>query len=765
MSKKLAAFSVITNLIILISIRQAYAFTSIEQSVEPLEIERIVVQAQKRGEDLQEVPVALSVLNGNELERGNMQTIQDIQHSVPNLSMVVTSPFATTLNMRGIPSNPNGVFNSGTSPGLGVYVDGVVYSRASGFNQDLSNIEQIEVLRGPQGTLFGQNTNLGVISITTKKPSEEVEAKVKVDIGNLALKRVNAYFTGPLAGDWLMASVSLFDVKSDGYIENVNNDTRFGGQDRSGGRAQLRILPADAWKIDFNVEFLKGRSTPPVQSLTDYGLGLGYIGLLGQGTTPEQYYTDDIRKVNLNSEEVFSEQDNVGVDTTVSFESSGGFQFKSITAFKDYDGIIGLDADFTAEKLLSSVEGENNQQFTQEFQIISPSEKPFRYVTGVYYLDNKSTNTQDVGTTTGIFQIPTGLPVGYPQALSLLPGAGVVPSGTLQTTSSALFANVNYDFSHHINTFFGLRYSNVEKQISFSQQGFATTIPGVYLLDYIDIPVTEQSKKDDFFSWTTGVTLTVNQNINLYGKISQGHKEGGYSFRPQSKTSIGGNAENPKMDFDKESVTSYEIGLKSDLLERRLRLNLAAFYLNYRDIQTRVVDENGVNRVINGPSATSQGIEGEVSYRINQSLTANINVGYADATFDDFTECHATYSCTGNQLPGAAKWTNSYSLKYGAEVSNNLELFAGIDYSYRSKIESDALNLAATQLGSSSLLNAQIGFVTFEGDWEIMLWSKNLLDEKVLVNRIDKASSDLSFSSELYAAPRTFGLSVSYYFF
>jgi len=730
-----------------------------------LQVEKIMVTAQKRGEDLQEVPLALSVLGNKELERGNLQSFQDLQYSVPNLSMVVTSPFATTVNMRGVPSSPNGVFNSGTSPGLGIYVDGVVYSRATGFNQDLSNIERVEVLRGPQGTLFGQNTNLGVVSITTKKPSEFTEAKVKLDVGNYNLRRVNAYASMPVIEDILAASITAFNVDRDGYIDNRADGQKLGTENRYGGRAQVRYTPTADLTIDINAEMSDGDSLPPVGRLTDYALGLGFLGLAAQGMTPEAHFSDDIRTVSVNSEDNFARRENWGIDSTVSYRFANGFELKSITAKKDYDAVIGLDTDNTSVAIFSSEEREDNKQFTQELQLISPDDQDFRYVAGLYYLNNEAENRQQFGTGSGIYFIPTGLPDGYPQNLNLLPGSAIVLDGTLETTSSAVFTNLSYDFSSAVNGFVGIRYSAVEKAMSFAQQGFATSLPGVYLLDYIDIPTTEQRFDDSFVSWTGGISGTVSSTVNVYAKVSRGFKEGGYSFRPQSTASIGGDPANPVMDFGREQVTSYEAGMKSDLLSRRLRLNMAVFYLDYEDIQTRVIDDNGVNRVINGPTATSQGLEAEIRYRLTPSLTISANLGYADAKFGDFANCHAVDDCTGNQLPGAATWTNAVALNYLASVADNWELFANADYSYRSEIQSDARNLTTTELDSSNLVNTQLGLVSDDGMWELMLWSKNLFDEETLVSRNDKATSDLSFSSELYAMPRTFGLSVTYSFY
>ncbi|EKE69917.1 TonB-dependent receptor [Gallaecimonas xiamenensis] len=753
------------GLLILLPLSNALA-----QDSDNLEVEQITVTAQKRGENLQEVPLAVSVLSNKDLERGNIQSFQDIQYSVPNLTMATYSPFATTVNMRGVPSNPNGVFNSGTSPGLGIYVDGVVYARATGFNQELSNIERVEVLRGPQGTLFGQNTNLGVVNIVTRKPSDLLEGKLKIDLGNYDLRRFNGYISGPLIDNTLAASLTGFSVKRDGYQHNLAGGEDLQDDDRYGGRAQFRFTPNDQLTLDVNAELLKEDSLPPANKLTAVSpYGLAALGLYNNGVSAADYLTPGKRDLYANADESFGSRDNWGLDATLSYRFDNGFEFKAITARKVYDSSVGNDADGTDIRLYHSVETENNDQFTQEFQLISPSDQPLRYVAGLYYLDNDAVNDQAFGSTAGIFGIPTGLPQPYPQSLNLAPRAGVTLGGDLSTKSSAAFGNLTYDFSDIYSGFVGLRYSQVDKKMRFFQNGFATSLPGVYLLDYHDIPETHQKQDDSFLSWTLGANARIegltDQPIHTYAKVSRGYKEGGYNFRPQSLDAIGGDTSNPQMDFGREQVTSYELGLKSDLFERRVRLNLAAFYLDYQDIQTRVVDDAGVNRVINGPAATSKGLEAELTVRAHQYLSFNAALGYADATFDDFSNCHAVDDCTGNRLPGASKWTATAGVNLDYPLLSNWDLFAGLDYSYHSAMYSDARNLDSTKLDDSHRVNAQLGLVSDDGSLEVMLWAKNLLDQDDKVYVQDLASSDLSISTEIYAPPRTFGISFIYSFY
>ncbi|ROQ22490.1 TonB-dependent receptor [Gallaecimonas pentaromativorans] len=758
------------GLLLMLPLASALAQEQADTKDDGLAIEQITVTAQKRGENLQEVPLAVSVLTNKDLERGNIQTFQDIQYSVPNLTMATYSPFATTVNMRGVPSNPNGVFNSGTSPGLGIYVDGVVYGRATGFNQELSNIERVEVLRGPQGTLFGQNTNLGVVNITTRKPSDLLEGKLKLDLGNDDLRRVNGYVSGPLVENLLAASLTGFSVKRDGFQTNLADGSKLQDEDRYGGRAQFRLTPSDKLTIDISADRLKEDSTPPGNRLIAVSpYGLAAVAFYNAGATASDFTTSDKRDLYANSNRLFGKRDNWGLDATLSYLFDNGYQFKSITARKQYDSTAGTDLDGTSLDIYYSVEQENDDQFTQEFQLISPADKALRYVAGLFYLNNDSDNDQFFGTGTGIYGIPTGLSAPYPTSFNADAGNGVTLGGDVKTQSAAAFGNLTYDFTDRYSGFVGLRYSEVEKKMAFFQQGFATSLPGLYLNNYVDIPETHQKQNDNFVSWTTGLNASISGLTELpmhgYAKVSRGYKEGGYNFRPQSLEAIGGDASHPDMSFGKETVTSYEIGLKSDLLGRRMRLNLAAFYLDYEDIQTRVVDDSGVNRVVNGPAATSKGLEAELTFRATEGLSIKASGGYADATFDSFHNCASNSDCTGNQLPGASKWTATLGLSYTRTVLKDWDLLAGADYSYHSRMYQDARNLEATRLNASNRVDARLGLVSASGNLEVMLWAKNLFNQDDQAYLQDLATSDLSISTDLYTPPRTFGVSFTYSYY
>lgn len=739
-------------------------------------IEEVVVTAQKREQSMQEVPISVSAFNEKDLDREGIQNFQDIESSVPNLSMSTTSAVASRVNMRGIPSHPNGAFNSGTSPGLGMYVDGVVYSRPSGFNQELSNIERVEVLRGPQGTLFGQNTNLGVISITTRKPSDVVEGKIKADFGNYDLQRLNGYVSAPIVEDQVAASIGGFTVKRDGYIDNVDQGGTIDSEDRYGGRAQLRLTPNDQLTVDVSAELLKDSGDPTSVSLTEVGLGLFAAGVGNNPVLINDAIRTDDREASVNEESHYLTRDNWGLDTTVEYEFDSGFIVKSITARKVYDTELGVDMDASNYALLENTQSENNQQFTQEFQLISPDDGDFRYVLGAYYLDNRSTSRQQLIAPSG-YVVPTFQAAPAPAYIAVSAGEAGTLNATLDTESVAAFTHMTYDFNSAFSGFLGLRYSEVEKELGFVQDGLDgsyldgtfTPLPGeVFLNGFADIPKAVQKLKDSFVSWTFGGTLDLEMLIdipaNIYGTVSKGYKEGGYSVRFQTIGSIGGNINNPVLDFDREEVTSYEVGFKGSLLDDRMRVNVALFYLDYKDIQANVIDNVGASRITNGPTATSQGVEMELLFRASEYVTLDASVGYVDATYGDFEACDNSDDCSDNKLPGAATWTVNAGISLDMPLSDTWDLIAGLDYAYRDSMFTTARNLEELKLDGSHLVNAQFGVLSDELGIEVMIWAKNLMDNDYFVRLQDQGTSELSISGEVMGPPRTYGVSLTYQF-
>ncbi|MEH6583779.1 MAG: TonB-dependent receptor [Halioglobus sp.] len=713
-------------------------------------LEEVIVTAQRTEQNMQDVPVAITAFTAEMIDRDGISTFQDIQHTVPNLSMVVVTPFASWVNMRGIPSNPNGVFNSGTSAGLATYVDGVVFSRPTGFNQDLANVERVEVLRGPQGTLFGQNSNLGVINVTTRKPGDELEGKLKLDVGNYEYTSGTAYISGPLIEGVLAGSLSLFKVERDGFSKNVTNGDTTDDLDRETARVQLRYTPNDKFTADLNADYLKGRSrssNPDILEISDNPNTLVRLALiLSPDLDDDDVIIPGARTVTQNSELDINKRDNDGVDLTMLYDFDNGYALKSITAQKNYDSFFGDDQDGTGLQILDLVQQEDNSQFSQELQLISPQENDLRFITGLFYIDIDSENLQ-----------AANFLEDFP-----LPSEPLYLEAEVTSKSIAAFAHATWDFSDNASAFLGMRYSDIEKDVVFQQDANSILrYPKVDLVDTVE---------NDFVSWTVGVSYDFEESFGApliaYAKVSRGYKEGGFTVRFVTVAGIGGDVDNPDISFDEEEVTSYEVGLKGTLLDQRLRTNLAVFYLDYKDIQATVFEENSsAIHITNGPEATSQGAELEVTYLLNEYFTFRANIGYVDAKYGDFDNCNRVLSCSGNKLPRSPEWTNNFALSAIYPLANGWELFSSLDYSYRSESYLSAPNTELLEFDVVEQVNFYAGVLMPEYGMEIQAYVKNATDEDY-VTSMSEASIDRTYGTtgRRYGPPRTYGVRLTYRF-
>jgi iron complex outermembrane receptor protein len=472
-----------------------------------------------------------------------------------------------------------------------------------------------------------------------------------------------------------------------------------------------------------------------------------------------QFSGDDIiidgaRTVSQNSELDLNRQDNKGADLTVTYELENGFTLKSITAQKTYDSLLSDDFDNTGLNMAMTNQREDNSQFTQEIQLLSPADDTFSYVAGVFYLDNDAENFQDLQ---GLEHLYFFAPV----------GRSVESESEVENKSLAAFVHGTYDFSEDLSGFLGLRYSTVEKNVVLEQRS-ALNYQGGNLFGMVNISDYDETLDDSFLSWTVGLNYDLESTFSVpsmvYGKISRGYKEGGFTVRLHTLGAVGGDAENPNIEFEREQATSYELGMKGTLMDQRLRLNAAVFYLDYEDIQTTLLDDDGSFRVENGPAATSQGVELEVTYLLNEYLTFGTNVGYSKARFEDFEACSGSVDCTGNSIPRASDVTGNVSLNGRYPINDSWALFGGVDYSYRSESYLGATNNDLTELDAVNLLNAGVGLESLDTGLTIQAYVKNARDEEYFTSMGDKSTGDLAVTFRRYGAPRTYGLRVSYEF-
>lgn len=781
----------------------------------------VVVTAQKRTERITEVPIAISVFPAEEIDQTGIQELRELGDFIPNMTVTQGTDFNSRIIIRGVGAPSR---NIGFDSRVGVYLDGVYLGQGPSVNQDLVDLERVEVLRGPQGTLFGKNTVAGAVSLVSKKPSGEFEGKATINLGNF--NAVEAKLGVDFAiSDTVAAKIALSSRTRDGYITNVYQEgqlpttlnTVVGGvpifgiplpfpietdsppdtseklnnQDTKSYRLQLRIQPNDDLDINIALDGLDSSRSPV----------LGVPLTTAFGDAPYPYADVENDEVNWSFGGIETREIS-GINVNVDYDLANDYAIRSITAVRDTKIHYGNDTDYSPLDFLYLSYDDQYKQTTQEFQLISPDADDFKYVAGVYYYLQDATTVRDAigGNAAGFFGVP--------------PGGGAFIDGGVDTTSYAVFISGSWDFAPSWRLGFGGRYSSEEKAVRFNLDGrlsgaFRTGCTGVTSCaagtptDYTDAETYSN------FSPALSLNYAFSESTNAYIKGSTGFKSGGYNLDYIQQVEIN-DAEN-SVKFDKETVTSLELGLKTSFLDERLSLNMAYFDATYDDYQVNQFVDLGFDeatgtqltaiQIKNAAQVDTSGFEIEMHYKVNDELTINGSLGLLSAEFADFpngTTVIANDGSTtrvnakGNKLPLAADKSASLGVQYYKSLDSlNTDLLLRLDMTYSGEYFTSTQNektriLPGTHpltfaldlpqsvaagyqpveipygfVEANTLLNGRVGFISHEGDWELYIWGRNLTDER---GPVDSFREFFGTLVETPRQPRTFGVEVNYNF-
>jgi len=694
-------------------------------------LEEIVVTAQKRTQNLQDVPIAITAFNETMIERVGGNTLADMESFAPSLNFGRGSRRTRgEINIRGVGSFSR---NPGFDARASVYVDGVFLGRSGSFDADLQGLESVEILRGPQGTLFGINTISGAISINTRKPTEETEVSIGAEVGNYDLTNFQGYFSGPLS-DNLFGSLAVTKMDQEGFIDNIFLDEDLNGIDRLTTRAKLRYLPSDNLEINFSADYLdeSERGTNGEGILQDSGVG-GAFGGASYTSAPKPL------EVSHDAQEQ-EDREFWGASVTIDYTMADDYTFTSISAYRELDWYNLNEEDYTNVFVGLTNFDESSEQFTQEFRITSPSDGDFDWVAGVYYIEQDISTERD-GTFTGAFfgRAPED-------------SERIATFVDVDAMGYAAYINANYRFTDQLELTAGLRYTYDEKDITFflpNPTGFA----GILDMTGQD-PYQDKYDADDLTP-KLGLNYRISEDILLYASYAAGFKSGGFNV-----DFIQSLAELP---YDTETADSYEIGMKSTWMDGRARLNVALFDTTFEDFQVqqfqRISDTVSRISISNAAEAVTQGVEVEFTLMPVEGLTLVANGAYIDAEFDDFQECNAGVDCTGNKLPYAPEYKMFASAEYEFEVAGG-SAFVRYDYTYTDGYFTHPENTdTVREVDSYDTHNARAGFTTADEHWEFSVWGKNLADSH------DLRMAEINFFGTYrgtYIAPRTYGASVRY---
>ncbi len=682
-----------------------------------VELEEIVVTAQKRVARMQDIPVAISAITAQSIRDAGITRIEDFSNSIPNVYFDKRNLRDSSISIRGIVSETN---NPGVDQGVGVYVDGVYIGRPTAINTSLFDLERIEVLRGPQGTLYGKNTIAGAINLISRKPDDEARVEARARYGNYDAMSGYISMSGPLAPGKVYASVAGTIEKRDGYITNTFTGTDLDDADSIAGRATLLFKPQDNLEIVVRADASRDRTNSGASEVLDNG---AFTGAPFADADP----TDRMIANNLDT---IQDRDIFGTSLELNWSFDMG-TLTSISAYREFDWYNFADNDFSVLNMLASGITEDQHQYSQEIRFASPSGTRFEYVVGAYYyyqtLDTIASAL--VGPDLGI----------YPDDVT----ADIFADVT--TESVAVFGQGTYNINDQFSLTAGLRYTDEQKKLKHSQTGDP--------FELLQAALGEQNFKrsDSELSPTISVNYKPNDDMLLYASFSRGFKSGGYNAFSITATD--------SAQYEPEFVSSWEVGFKSDLLDRKLRFNAAAFYLDYKDLQVnQLLLVGGIPQfqTSNAAKAESKGVELELTARPVQGLDLAASYGYLDATFDDYQNATSSGDdFTGNRLVKAPKHNFSVSGQYVTPVTDRINVFARAEVTYRSRVYYSANNILSQ--GGVALVNGRIGLAESESGWEIYLWGRNLTDRDYVINRLAGVIVPGQTIQSL-AAPRTYGV-------
>lgn len=712
---------------------------------EAVRLDDVVVTAQKRKQSLEDVPISISVLDRETLEKSRARNLNDLQQLVPNFAFERSGN--ASLAIRGV---GGGGRNVGFDTRAGLYLDGVYLGQSQALNMPLFDIAQVEVLRGPQGHLFGRNTVSGAVNITTEAPSPVFGSSLRAVAGNENAYDVYGSVTGPLAYG-VAGKLSVGYETRDGFVHNRFDDSTLDDLERFSTRGQLHFDVSERFTLDVYGDYSDTDENAIVgESVTDLF------------DTPVPGLPLPRREVSFNSRP-FTDATLWGGSVAANYRLDGGQTLTAITGYRSTEQWRQSDSDYGPHDIMRINFHDDIDQFSQELRLASSDEGALRYVAGVYYLneqadsDRRATAGQELDT---IIPLPAGSPFPFAPAglaFGIVPGAVIPAIARIETEDVAAFASVDVDVAPRLTLNLGARFTHETKDLVFNLDGSQS---GAFLIatlqDFRD------RRTDNEFNPTAGLTFALSDDVNLYAKYANGFKSGGWNvdFLNLGQVATG-------FDFDTETVDSYEIGIKGVALDNRIRFDLAAFYNQFDDFQIfQFVALGGGTTILqlrNAAKVETQGFDGSISFQASEALRLGASIGYVDATFDRFPEGGpGGADLSGNELP-APDFTAALTVDYGVALptlNGRLDLYG--EYSYRGAYFAGATNDPSFErIGSRNLVHTRLGYSHDSGRYGVSLWARNLFDENYLQ---DRSRDFLSNQYLRRGEPRTYGIEVWHQF-
>jgi len=723
----------------------AYAAAEPAASADRFSIDEITVTARKRSESLQQAPVAVSAFTTAALEDRSINDTVSLTSFVPNLNSTTGLSGGSHANyfIRGVGQIDH---VATVDSGVSLYLDGIYLGRANGANLSTLDVERIEVLRGPQGTLFGKNTLGGAIHVITAKPGEEFAGVASAVVGSRDWAEFRGWVNVPLE-DNLFARISLNAKSQDGWATRIGDGEVFGDRESISGRARVLWIPSETVEVDLSFDISHGRGTSNPISLA----GIGSLGFYPPDFNQDDYIPENPYTTYAGFE-AGNDIDVWGLSGTVNWDVADNVSLKSITAYRTLKQITGNDFDGSPIFGIDQIQATDQWQFSEELQLSGLSfEGKLNWMLGLFYFKENVDQAIPIHLFT-----PTALNQVNYLDIENIAGFG---QATLQLTNQfSITAGARHTYEKKeqtINNFFlAAREQLLSRKLSdfihtpASGRGFET------------IPSTDLQESWTSFTPKVSLDFQVNDEVLAYASFSKGFKGGGFNGRPTGT--------NEFLAYDPERLNSWELGLKSEWFERRLRFNAAAFYNDYSDIQLLVLRQSGDGALSiftqNAAKAELYGLEVESVALLAPGLEFNLGLGYLHNKYKKLDPGTVDVGVGyGDKLPQAPKWSISAGLQYEYFVEGFGTITPRVDYSYKTKYYFFAANNPLDVQDSLSLVNARLTYTSLNEAWSVSLFANNLFDKFYYAQREDvRDAFDVALNWP--AQPRVFGMEAKFNF-
>ncbi|MES2240671.1 MAG: TonB-dependent receptor [Bacteroidota bacterium] len=749
--------------------------------IEDNRLAEVVISSRRRIERAQDVPIAVAVVTGKQAEQVGAFNVNRIKELIPSVQLYSSNPRNTGINIRSLGS-PFGLTNDGIDPGVGFYVDGVYYARPAATTLDFIDVDRIEVLRGPQGSLFGKNTTSGAFNITSRKPSFTPGANFEISYGNYAYLQAKASITGPLSKK-LAGRISFSGTQRDGLIKNVATGKSTNTLNNQGIKGQLLFTPTENTNVLLSADITTQRPD-------------GYAQVVA-GVAPTQraayrQFNAIIADLNyqLPSLNAFdrkidhdtpwrSGQDLGGASLNVDTKIGNG-TLTSTTAWRFWTWDPSNDRDFTGLQVLAKSQNPSRQtQITQEVRYAGQLTSKISGVVGVFFIDqtSKTNGTEESGNAQWRFsQSTTSSNWKTP---GLFEGYGIHTNAKIHSTSAAVFGQLDWAITDRLHVLPGLRYNYDNKEADYDRKtygGLQTTDPALLALKklvYTDQAFTADKDGTDF-SGNLTVSYKASDRINAYATFAKSYKPVGVNVAGLPSNSAG----EPLLELaviKPEEVNHYEIGVKTSPFKNSI-FNLTLFNTEIKDYQTNVqAAELGVNRgyLANADKVRVRGAEIDANFVISSHFTINSAVTYTEGIYQKFTNAPlpleetgssvAYKDVSGTNLPGVSKWAGSLGGEYtenGKFFGNKGKFFIAVDSYGRSKFSSSASASKYLVVDGYALFNGRLGFRASEG-LSINIWARNILNKDYYEQLLPAGGNSGQYAGVI-GDQRTYGITFKY---